>query len=221
MKTFSFAKASCLLFGICSALATQAPAQTFTVLQNFESSDPTSALVQGLDGNFYGTMEGGDIGFEGNVYTLTPSGAYTSIATPCCYSFAPLVLASNGYFYGFTISKAESRRQHLQDDCLGRRTPPSTAFARPPATTAHTPAARWFNSATAIIYGTTVSTIFKITLAGVLTTLYNFCPGTTLQRAVSSHPFRSALASDGNFYGSDKYTAETDGTVFKMTPSAP
>ena len=104
MKTFSFAKASCLLFGICLALAIHAPAQTFTVLQNFDQSDPTSALVQGLDGNFYGTMEGGNIGFEGNVYKLTPGGSYTTIASPCCYSYSSMVLASNSYFYGSTAA---------------------------------------------------------------------------------------------------------------------
>src|ERR1700730_11958937 len=51
MKTFSFVKASCLLFWICLALAIHAPAQTFTVLQNFPNSAPTAGLIQGLDGN--------------------------------------------------------------------------------------------------------------------------------------------------------------------------
>jgi len=98
MKKLSFAKASCLLLRMCLALAIHAAAQTFTILQNFQQSDPTSALVQGLDGNFYGTMEGGNIGFEGNVYTLTPGGTYTTspapAATPTLHWFWPATAIS-------------------------------------------------------------------------------------------------------------------------------
>ena len=55
MNRLSFAKASCMLFVICIAIAVNLPAQTVTTLQNFPSSSPTAALIQGADGNFYST----------------------------------------------------------------------------------------------------------------------------------------------------------------------
>lgn len=61
-------------------------------------------------------------------------------------------------------------------------------------------------------------TIFKISPAGTLTTVYNFC----LQSgcADGASPFGGLLqAPDGNFYGTTVYGgAHNKGTVFKMTP---
>ncbi len=69
----------------------------------------------------------------------------------------------------------------------------------------------------AIDYGT----VFKITPAGTLTTLYSFCSKTNC--ADGYIPYASLVqATDGNFYGT---TTQGDGaygnggTVFKITPS--
>jgi uncharacterized repeat protein (TIGR03803 family) len=106
MKKLNFATAFCMSFVIYFALAINLHAQTLTVLYNFDGSSPTAALIQGTDSNFYSTLAGGEIGFEGNVYKLTPSGTYTSLYTFCCqngqFPFGPLLLATNGYFYGTT-----------------------------------------------------------------------------------------------------------------------
>ncbi len=217
MKTLTFAKASCRLFGLCLALAIHAPAQTFAVLQNFDQSDPTSALVQGLDGNFYGTMEGGEIGFEGNVYTLTPGGTYTSIATPCCYSYAPVVLASNGFFYGSTQQGGTALQGNIYKMTASGAETTLYSFCTTTCEDSSGPHGPLVQLGNGDLYGATVSTIFKITLAGELTTLYNFCPGTTCNNGVIS-PSGLMLGSDGNFYGTTS-TSQNDGTVFKMTPS--
>ena len=68
---------------------------------------PLAALVQGSDGNFYGTtVDGGQYEF-GNVFKITPSGTLTNL-----YSFAGsdgvqpragLVQGSDGNFYGTTF----------------------------------------------------------------------------------------------------------------------
>lgn len=59
-----------------------AQAQTFTSLASSNGtngSNPKGALVQGLDGNFYGTTYGGGANGDGTVFKITPSGVLTSI----------------------------------------------------------------------------------------------------------------------------------------------
>lgn len=85
------------------------PSGVFTRLHTFNGSDgasPFAALVQGTDGNFYGTtLYGGTFGY-GTVFKIGPLGKFTVLynfngahaATPD----APLVAASDGYLYGVT-----------------------------------------------------------------------------------------------------------------------
>ena len=65
---------------------------------------PTAALVQGSDGNFYGTTSGGGAYGNGTIFKITPSGTMTIL-----HSFAggegngvvaPLIQGSDGNFYG-------------------------------------------------------------------------------------------------------------------------
>jgi hypothetical protein len=52
----------CALLLLCLATAIALPAQTFTTLQSFDSTDgatPWSAPVQGVNGTFYGTTQQG------------------------------------------------------------------------------------------------------------------------------------------------------------------
>jgi uncharacterized repeat protein (TIGR03803 family) len=84
--------AVCLLVG---ATAIAASAQTLTTLVNFYGSngqDPrTAPLVQGADGNFYGTTSSGgdytgcnDEGFGcGSVFKTTPQGTLTTLYSFC------------------------------------------------------------------------------------------------------------------------------------------
>jgi uncharacterized repeat protein (TIGR03803 family) len=83
------------------------PTGTLTVLHSFEGTDgetPLGALVQGTDGNFYGTTSfgGANSGFAG----ITPTGTFTTL-----HSFgsgdgaepsAALIQATDGNFYGTT-----------------------------------------------------------------------------------------------------------------------
>ena len=71
-----------------------------------------NTLVQGSDGNFYGTAEQGGTNYYGTIFRISPAGDYTNL-----YSFigpangypddgqspqAPLLQASDGTFYGTT-----------------------------------------------------------------------------------------------------------------------
>src|SRR5208283_467338 len=72
-----------------------------------DGANPASALVEGKDGNFYGTTSYGGAYGSGNVFELNPDGAETNL-----YSFtggddgdlpvARLVQGNDGYFYGTT-----------------------------------------------------------------------------------------------------------------------
>jgi uncharacterized repeat protein (TIGR03803 family) len=87
------------------------PSGTLTVLHSFDGTDgekSLGALVQGTDGNFYGTTSfgGGSAGFVGTVFKITPSGTLTTL-----HSFngpdgsgasAGLIQATDGNFYGTT-----------------------------------------------------------------------------------------------------------------------
>src|ERR1039458_2600712 len=89
------------------------PGGTLTTLHSFciqancaDGANPFAALVQGTDGNLYGTTESGGSGW-GTVFKITPGGTLTTL-----YSFtfgtdgaeptAPLIQARDGNFYGTT-----------------------------------------------------------------------------------------------------------------------
>ena len=98
-------------FLLCAAMATASPAQTLTTLHDFagqpnDGSNPYAGLVQGSDGNFYGTTYYGGANNEGTVFKITPSGTLTVL-----HSFreadgrtpeGALIQASDGNFYGTT-----------------------------------------------------------------------------------------------------------------------
>jgi uncharacterized repeat protein (TIGR03803 family) len=71
-----------------------------------------------------------------------------------------------------------------------------------------------FYGVTAFGGATGNGTVFKITAAGKLTTLHNFC----IRRNCTDGENPSSLVegSDGNFYGT---TTQTPGTVFKISPN--
>ena len=88
------------------------------------------------------------------------------------------------------------------------------------------PLASLIQGADSNFYGTTYAggttgegTVFKITPAGTLTTLYSFCSqnGCAGRRSPEAGLVQ---ASDGNFYGTTfEGGANGDGTVFKITPA--
>jgi uncharacterized repeat protein (TIGR03803 family) len=93
------------------------PSGTLTTLYNFCSQSgctdgrgPYGGLVQGKDGNFYGTtLEGGTSNY-GTAFAITPSGSLSTIYNFCsktscadgAYPYAGLTLGSDGNFYGVT-----------------------------------------------------------------------------------------------------------------------
>ena len=106
-------KKQCAVLIVCAATGIAAAAQTYDTLHNFTGQDganPYSGLVQGPDGNLYGTtIDGGTYG-GGNVIRITPGGEVTSLYDFCAqsncadgqYPVSTLTLGTDGNFYGTT-----------------------------------------------------------------------------------------------------------------------
>jgi uncharacterized repeat protein (TIGR03803 family) len=87
------------------------PTGTLTVLHQFSGSDganPIGGLIQGTDGNFYGTTSAGGSNPNGygTVFQMTPSGTlnmlYSFSGSDGAEPLAALLQASDGNFYGTT-----------------------------------------------------------------------------------------------------------------------
>jgi uncharacterized protein (TIGR03437 family) len=221
---------ACAAFLLC-ATAIALPAQTVTYLASFNGTNgaaPLGALVQGTDGNFYGTtaVGGASVSSGGTVFKITPEGTLTTLYSFCSLTncadganpHAGLIQASDGNFYGTTY--------------VGGTPGVGTVFKITPGgalTTLHSfmgtdgeePEGGLIQASDGDFYGTTVNggtnqagTVFKITPGGTLTTLYSFCSATRCSDG--AYPVAGLIqATDGNFYGT---TALDQGTIFKMTP---
>jgi uncharacterized repeat protein (TIGR03803 family) len=85
------------------------PAGALTTLVSFNGtngSHPLAGLVQGSDGNFYGTTMRGGANNRGTVFLMTPAGVLTTLVSFSGANgrlpFAALVQGTNGNFYGTT-----------------------------------------------------------------------------------------------------------------------
>ena len=98
------------------------PSGKYTVLHVFcsqtnctDGANPLAGLVQGTDGNFYGTTEYGGTGTggfrQGVVFKITPAGKFTVLYNFCSLAsctdgnnpYGGLVQATDGNFYGTTL----------------------------------------------------------------------------------------------------------------------
>jgi len=198
---------SALLFnGLLAAVGQTLQPQ---VLYNFQRgpANPRASLVQGPDGNFYGTTQDGGSGGSGTVFKVTNNGVLTTLvsftgsngANPS----AALALGRDGALYGTTETTVF---KVTTDGVL-------TTLV-------------WFNGTNGAIalgglvlgsdgcfYGTTSTggigygaygggngTVFKVTTNGVLTTLASF-NGTNGMSPLAG----LTLGRDGNFYGTTFY----------------
>jgi len=95
---------------VCCAAAGVTAAQTYTTLHNFTGPDganPYAPLIQGFDGNLYGTTEYGGANNYGTVFKITPKGEFTTIhsfglANDGAFPEGGLALDVKGNLYGTT-----------------------------------------------------------------------------------------------------------------------
>jgi len=205
--TYQGGSGTCLgPFGVigCGTIFKLTPSGTQTVLYNFTYDSntntavngiyPVGGLVQGYDGNFYGTASAGGnpdavcngtLGC-GTIFRITPAGQFTPLHQFNGVLANPpegggpggrLILATNGRLYGTTYSGGMVQNFGNQ------------------------------------------GTIFSISLAGAFSTVYMFdnVHGTT----DGANPYAGLMqAKDGSFYGTTQFGGSSNaGTVFKFAGS--
>ena len=170
-------------FAIIGGIKSSADFVKFQTLVSFNGANgfqPTAALFQAPNGNFYSTAACGGSGgrgpfcgsspSSGTLFEMTPKGDLTILHNFCSQSNctdgigpqAGLVLGTDGNFYGATVHGGANNPCH--DDPYG------------------------------------CGTIFRVTPDGALTTLYSFCSQSGCTDGAG--PAASlVLGSDGNFYG--------------------
>ncbi len=200
----------------CGTVFQLTPSGTFTTIYIFcntngntcpDGQRPIGGLVQGSDGNYYGSTDLG--GSEANsncsaygcgtIFKVTPAGSLTTIYSFCSTTSCPdgsfprgnLVQAADGDLYGFTSS------EDVVGGCQTTGGPQSDC-----------------------------ATFFKVTSSGALTTLYDFCSDQTNSCPNGSDPIQfPLLGADGNFYSTTRAGGPINdgsglaGTMFQLTPA--
>src|ERR1019366_4730199 len=182
--------------------------QTLTTLVSFDltnGASPLAGLVQGRDGNFYGTTPQlfgtNDLG---TVFKMTPAGALTTLVafngTNGANPRAGLVQGNDGNFYGTTAGSGASDRGMIFKITSAGELATLVSFD---GTNGAVPEACLVQGNDGNFYGTTVlggdsynGTVFMVTPSGTLTNLVSF------NGFNGSNPYAGLmLGSDGNFYG--------------------
>jgi uncharacterized repeat protein (TIGR03803 family) len=230
----------CLGLG-CGTVFEITPSGTLTTLHDFCSLPDCAdgavlfeSLALGPDGDFYGATWDGGPSDAGTVFKITPTGTLTTLYTFCVttYPFCgdgvnPLgpVLGRDGNFYGTTAFGGANG-----EGSIFKMTPSGTlttiySFCSQIACTDGSDARSGIILASdGNFYGTTYyggvhneGTVFKITAAGVLTTLHSF-DGTDGYDAIGV----MFQATNGTLYGQTTLGGSGgDGTIFSLAAGLP
>jgi uncharacterized protein (TIGR03437 family) len=220
------------------------PGGALTTLHTFCAQGPPcsdgpnpNTLIQASDGNLYGTTS---VGGGGSIFKITLGGALTIMYTfctqnpPCSDGAAPesFIQASDGNFYGTTFQNGANKAgTFFKFTPSGTLTTLYSFCSQPNCADGQEPSTGLIQASDGNLYGTTTAggdktsegTVFRITPAGTLTTLYRFC--SQLACPDGDGPGSLIQATDGDLYGTtggggannDGGTVFGGGTVFKIT----
>jgi uncharacterized repeat protein (TIGR03803 family) len=222
---------TCAVLSLYVATVLASRAQTFNKLVDFNGnngSSPQLSLVQGTDGNFYGTTYSGGANNNchlgcGTIFMVTPSGALTTVynfaGTDGSAPYAGLILGADGNFYGTTVGGGANNVGTVFKVTPGGVLTTLYSFDRVHGRSPYAPLVQGLNG---YFYGTTLygganddGTIFAITPAGELYTLHSF------DYTDGQYPYGGLFqATDGDFWGTTELGgSQRFGTVFKMSPA--
>jgi uncharacterized repeat protein (TIGR03803 family) len=199
-----------------------------------DGSNPIPGLVQATNGNLYGTTEDGGANSVGTVFDITAAGKLTTLYSFCSqtgcadggYPQGMLIQATNGRLYGTTeAGGSHTGGTVFQITPAGKLTTVYNFLSAAGGTDGSQPEAGLVQATDGNFYGTTTNygkysngTVFELTAAGKLTTLYNFCSKTG---CADGNDAAATLvqATDGNFYGTTNGGgANSYGALFEITP---
>ncbi len=237
MKRSRFFTILCVVLVFCVVGVICAPAQTFNSLLSFDEANGNGprygALVQGANGNFYGTTEYGGANLNGEVFEITASGMLTTLHSFCgeancaggLQPYAAPVLATNGNFYGTTWNGGANAQGVVYEITpAGKYSVLYTFCSRTNCADGGQPYAAPIQASNGNLYGTASSggannqgVVYEITSAGKYTPLYSFCSLTNC--ADGAAPLAGLVqAANGDFYGTTwSDGAGAAGTVFEIT----
>ena len=200
-----------------------------------DGDDPQGTLVEATNGNFYGTTYGGSPNNVGTIFEISRTGTFTSLHSFCSEANCGdgeipqqgLVQANNGNLYGTApYGGTNSGGVIYQLTPSGTFSVIYSFCAQTNCADGSTPYAALILAANGNLYGTTAGggtnnngTVFEVTTAGQLTTLYTFCPNTGC--ADGANPEGPLVqATDGKLYGMTfAGGANGKGAIFAITPS--
>jgi uncharacterized repeat protein (TIGR03803 family) len=207
------------------------PSGAKTVLHVFPKAGsdgeiPYAGVIQGSDGNFYGTTYfGGSSGF-GTVFKVTPSGTETVLysfagGSDGEHPYAGVIQGSDGNFYGTTYQGGASGYGTVFKIAPSGTETVLHSFAGGSSDGAN-PEAGLTQGTDGNFYGNTylggasnLGTVFEITPSGTETVLHSFAGGSSDGANPSANLLQS---SDGNLYGSTSAGGTSGyGTFFKVT----
>jgi uncharacterized repeat protein (TIGR03803 family) len=222
-----------LLSGLSLSAAGQASFTTLVTFEGTNGNGPFAPLIQGSDGNFYGTTVAGGANGMGVVFRTDSIGTMDILYNFCSQAncadgetpWGELVQAPDGTFYGttayggasncgtvFNITPTGTLTTLVSFDCSGNA--------------GGIPYSGLLLGTDGNLYGSTSysasngGSVFRLTLSGELTVLHSFCQFS--DNCSDGFGSASVLVQDasGTLYGSTVSGGgpNNGGTVFKITP---
>ncbi len=199
------------------------PAGTLTILHSFtnnpDGAQPSSSIVQAVDGNFYGTTNSGAANGNGTIFKFTPAGTFSTVYTFPVYggpqsSVAGLVQGADGNLYGTTSGGGSGFGTVFKFTFDGTLT---TIYCFHGNTSdGSAPVAGMIVGSDGNFYGTTSTTLFQLTPGGAERTLFNVTSNLN-STTVGTTTAGLIQATDGNFYGTCVNAGDNElGCVFRL-----
>jgi uncharacterized repeat protein (TIGR03803 family) len=200
-----------------------APSGSVSILYSFTDpfgigSHPQAPLLQASDGEFYGTTSFAG----GSIFKMTPGGSVTAVGGPGTYEsmYGPVVQGLDGTMYATTLLSTRARvLKSRMVSGFGRLWMDLVTLedSGPIGALAAAPNGELFGTTSrggAFDHGT----VFKVSPAGVQTTLYSI-PGVNAREWGDFRAIALARAADGTLYATVSGDGRTEiGSVVRLTP---